>query len=490
MKKSKNVEKHISKKILFILSTLTLLIVMFTNVYAKYVVSKSISINFSTACFYFDVTADITQTSTLPVTVNFTVKNHNGKNFTDLDIDYEISIQNSDDYTMTVNGGNARTIKGRSKVDDTFQVSIDKKGTSATKDIIITFDTKTPYITKKTYTIEIVDSDAPQDVVWKNKTDKNRTVDGKQGTYKNPTIPVGFGALNTDTAKWNTSGGEQTDWNNGLVIVSNEAPYNEFVWVPVDNDIVEYKYYYHNNIDIEIGNIRELEQIAGGYDAEENVRDFGGFYIGRYEAGLPTELEEAESNEKNLNVQGKPVSLLGAKPWNHIQPEQAMSNALSMYSNSHCKSAMINCLQFDTTAYWIESKGEFGDSSVTEFSDCANLYDNELELTLGPVQPFIQKYGTGQWMPGYGSVPFGPHLMTCGASELTKKSNIYDLIGNVQEYCTTYIQDDSWGNVFAMRGGDFQTSGNRLLIDWCKDPTVYATPITGFRVTLLLTENG
>ena len=361
MKKSKNVEKHISKKIIFILSTLTLLIVMFTNVYAKYVVSKSISINFSTACFYFDVTADTNQTSTLPATVNFTVKNYNGNNFTDLDIAYEISIQNSDNYTMTVNGGNTRTITGRSKVDDTFQVSIDKKGTSATKDIIITFDTKTPYITKKTYTIEIVDSDAPQDVVWKNKTDKNRTVDGKQGTYKNPTIPVGFGALNTDTAKWNTSGGEQTDWNNGLVIVSNEAPYNEFVWVPVDNDIVEYKYYFHNAYDESVCHTQELDQIAGGYDAEENVRDFGGFYIGRYEAGLPTELEDAESSPKYLNVQGKPVSLLGAKPWNWLGPEQASSNALSMYNNSHCKSALMNCTQFDTTIFWASSKGEFSD---------------------------------------------------------------------------------------------------------------------------------
>ena len=361
MKKMKNLEKHISKKMIFILSLIIILVGVFTSVYAKYVVSKSISINFSTACFYFDVTADITQTSTLPVTVNFTVKNHNGKNFTDLDINYEISIQNSDDYTMTVNGGNTRTITGRSKVDDTFQVSIDKKSTSPTENIIITFDTKTPYITKKTYTIEIVDPNAPKDIVWKNNTDKNRTVDGKQGTYKNPTIPVGFGALDTDTAKWNTSGGEQTDWNNGLVIVSNEAPYNEFVWVPVDNDIVEYKYYFSSDYDTLSYNIVELDQITGGYDAEENVKDFGGFYIGRYEAGLPKELEELDSNIKNLSVSGKPVSLLGAKPWNWLGIGVAQNNAKDMYNNSHCKSALMNCKQYDTTIFWLIEKGELND---------------------------------------------------------------------------------------------------------------------------------
>ena len=54
-------------------------------------------------------------------------------------------------------------------------------------------------------------------------------------SYNNPTIPKGFYAIDTNDAKWKTSG-EQTDVNKGLVIMDENG--NQFVWIPVQTPVV------------------------------------------------------------------------------------------------------------------------------------------------------------------------------------------------------------------------------------------------------------
>ena len=64
----------------------------------------------------------------------------------------------------------------------------------------------------------------------------NSTLNGQAKGPYNPTVPVGFSAIDTKDAKWNLNG-EQTDVNKGLVIMDNEG--NQFVWIPVPTVVAE-----------------------------------------------------------------------------------------------------------------------------------------------------------------------------------------------------------------------------------------------------------
>ena len=67
------------------------------------------------------------------------------------------------------------------------------------------------------------------------KAEEDTTINGEEGAYNNPTIPKGFKAVDTETAKWNDSNG----WQNGLVIEDatgdSTTQGSQFVWVPVQN---------------------------------------------------------------------------------------------------------------------------------------------------------------------------------------------------------------------------------------------------------------
>ena len=80
----------------------------------------------------------------------------------------------------------------------------------------------------------------PVEVAWTNQTGTNQTINQDPSSYQNPKIPEGFAAIQTDTAKWNLSGGIQKDWNKGLVM-KHVLDGNEFVWVPIDGVNVTYK---------------------------------------------------------------------------------------------------------------------------------------------------------------------------------------------------------------------------------------------------------
>ena len=97
-------------------------------------------------------------------------------------------------------------------------------------------------------------------------------------------MPAGFSAVNTNDAKWNfdSANNKVTDYNKGLVIMDSKG--NQFVWVPVDNTTISYKYHYINAmymfIDLPKGITNEQDQIT----------KYKGFYVGRYEAGIDIDI--------------------------------------------------------------------------------------------------------------------------------------------------------------------------------------------------------
>ena len=73
-------------------------------------------------------------------------------------------------------------------------------------------------------------------IAYTNSGSSNVRLNGGAAAYNNPTIPVGFSAIDTEYATW-TQTGAQTDVNKGLVIMDNRG--NQFVWIPVENAIYD-----------------------------------------------------------------------------------------------------------------------------------------------------------------------------------------------------------------------------------------------------------
>lgn len=141
------------KKVKIIFSLLCLLLIYSAigtsnKVEAKYVLSKKASIPFNTSNYYFEVTAENTEIVSLPAIVNITVKNNDGTNFTDLDLEYAISHAQSDSIDVTIDK-TSDILTGGSKQEKTYQVTFDKKESVDTfpinDKITFNFNAKTPY---------------------------------------------------------------------------------------------------------------------------------------------------------------------------------------------------------------------------------------------------------------------------------------------------------------------------------------------------------
>lgn len=292
---------------------------------------------------------------------------------------------------------------------------------------------------KKSNTITLI-KEYYGELVWINDTDANRTIDGQTPTYKNPIIPVGFYALNTDDATWNAETGELSDWNNGLVI-KNTIDGNEFVWVPVDGTDVPYKRWCTSGISYT--DSKDLSS-TNGLDVADNVTDYGGFWVARYEAGLPKTIEFG-----TINATGKPLSKAGANPWVKSDWPKAKTNAESMYSNEYVQSALINGTQWDTIMKWIQNSGK----SVTNSRSWGNYRgnSNSFPLRTGKFAYIYNEY-EGAWYSATKTSTSG-NLIKTGASHSTKAKNIYDLAGNVEEFTDEmYTRYSGWR---ITRGGEY-----------------------------------
>ena len=240
--------------------------------------------------------------------------------------------------------------------------------------------------------------------------------------YNNPIVPEGFHKVDTENAKWEMVNGEVADWNKGLVIEDDLG--NQFVWVPMDlvnihydEESIKYKYVYDiNNLD------KTIEE-------ENQILKYGGFYVARYEAGVPNELQEILSNidENTNNIIGIPVSKSGIRPWNYISYSNALKNAQNMYKDStSVKSGLLTQRQVQAIGYWISQAGydvenakEWGNYSNVNFS-FTGLYSEDHGKTY--------KYAENKDKKIYNMI------LGTGITERNMANNIYDFVGNLQEY--------------------------------------------------------
>lgn len=246
-------------------------------------------------------------------------------------------------------------------------------------------------------------------------------------SYNNPIVPEGFKKVETSIASWNLENDIPVGWNNGLVIEDEIG--NQFVWVPVNLNGLPYpehrigwegSYFYNNN------------------NLDDTIKKYGGFYIGRYEAGVPESIQSINTNisEETNNIEGIPVSKKRVRVWNFISYDNAEKNAKKMYSNEQIQSELISMEQAVWVFKWLNESGYDVYSDSTSWGN----YSNNIFTFTGEYSgDYGKNYQYGENM----SKTYRNIITSTGICETNMVNNIYDLAGNVWDATRTPMKSNN-----------------------------------------------
>jgi len=319
-----------------------------------------------------------------------------------------------------------------------------------------------------------------------------QTVNGADPNYYNPPVPAGFRAINTDDAKWNGTGMAQ-DFYKGLVIEANDGTKDvnspggqvlgtgsEFVWVPVDGNSIVYA-----KGDRATPSTDDLPTALKdlGIEEQQQILDYGGFYVSRYEAG---------------NDDGTLASKQGLKPENGVTYDEAKAYAEGMYTTTPTvRSGLLTGTAWDTMVSWIAQTSNSGSDYVTNNQANGNNINSSFQVNgwyaVGPNDTGEKREA---WVQGSYTKQAGQAcLIGTGLVDAFKMNNIYDLAGNVWEYTYETMQDGNGNDMRVARGGDYFTHISAT--DQSGAEVAYLIPMdsdkqdrneSGFRVMLYLTQ--
>ena len=289
--------------------------------------------------------------------------------------------------------------------------------------------------------------------------------------YKGATIPKGFtvsGIKSEQTIEgglviYDIPEGTTVDWTNPDSV---KTAYNQFVWIPVEvkstdteNSIANF-YRSIWTANAETGGERTT-RLSTDYPEPDSTNDtadktgiagqiteltksiykYGGFYIGRYEAG-----------SKTPRTRSSGVTEIGIKqdmyPYNYVTWGDSMSSigttgavylSNSLYNTKEYGATSMLC----TGACWDSMLDFIKDSnhSVTDSTTWGNYKNSEtFEITRGAYAVYdTSNYTLGSFNnvgSKYSKMKDTSILLTTGATERNCSKNIYDVAGNCFEWTT------------------------------------------------------
>ena len=330
----------------------------------------------------------------------------------------------------------------------------------------------------------------------------------KDGVEYQAVIPTGFDV--------STKNGENTI-SGGLVV--SDASGNEFVWVPCTTDASDTSglLRYAKDTRYNDGTTATLQYEYTNYNDwtdesvnADSVTKYGGFYVGRYEAGIPSNASfyanvdgDAYVNSTRNVATYIPVSKAGQASWNWISQANAKTVSENMYSDStSVKSGLINSYAWDTIVNWMESKnsgiaingidyGNYLNSSISLTDSLYAIYKYNYENNKWVSFPSKYQKGTIEIPARTASGETTLYEIATGSTEETKVLNIYDMSGNMWEWTTEVGNHDAGTSATqyaVLRGGSFNKPGNYYSVSSRvgSDPSDIRYWYIGFRVVLYI----
>lgn len=263
--------------------------------------------------------------------------------------------------------------------------------------------------------------------------------------YDNPYIPIGFKHV------------EGTTWNNGFTIRGVSQNINdEFVWVPCVIDqknikegdtVVTFgkttteRYNEYNYGLLPTDTKVEAEDVSVA-EIRESVEKYGGFYIAKYEAGVPLKEDGTKETTDNytlttkISTTQKPLSQEGCGVWNDITRADAIivSKAMLNQEATGVKSTLISGEAWDTTLQWIVN------ASDNRNNEPNKNYDNNSK---GKGR-YYDVSSNNKYITGYYAV-----------------NNIYDMAGNMWDWTTENCTYNG-SNYLLYRGGCYDNRGENI----------------------------
>ena len=316
-----------------------------------------------------------------------------------------------------------------------------------------------------------------------------------------------------------------TDLSNGLVIEDGEG--NQYVWIEVpktttvyataglnitnfteeeytsiENDLHTYTDYYRRNKSGTLTSYTDkyyADSTTGWFVNKDeyntlkqkmlkSVYQNGGFWIGRYEAGI------AENRTAKGEATVTPVSKADQYPYTYVTRTQAHVLAKKVNSGNYTSSLMFG-VQWDLVLKFLETKGVSKSDLRSDSTSWGNYYNSTFILNRGK----YAQYNTLSTWYNYNqdlancvqsSVKQGASdstnsiLLTTGASDATKKMNIYDLAGSVYEWTLEYSAGTA-DYPSAKRGGSYNGNGSIHPASYRDYGTMTGSDSTvGFRLSL------
>ena len=173
-------------------------------------------------------------------------------------------------------------------------------------------------------------------------------------------------------------------------------------------------------------------------------------------------------------------------PYNYVYCSEAQALAKRMSTDTSKTSSLLFGIQWDLVCKFLQEKGGLSVAQIKGGDDIGSTnWGNYMNATVTPIKTGAKQLISGTWTASTADKSEKSSiLLTTGASDYTKKMNIYDFAGNEWEWT---LEHDTHNTLrpCSFRGGGFNYTGSDgpASIRSYND-TTYSSSAVGFHSTL------